>query len=77
MAEVLFPVLSEQDPEGEGVLATWLVADGDVVGEGQLIGEVMVAKVSADLTAPASGQVHLLVAEEAVVRQGQPVATVE
>jgi pyruvate/2-oxoglutarate dehydrogenase complex dihydrolipoamide acyltransferase (E2) component len=77
MAQVLFPVLSEKDPEGDGVLATWLVADGDVVAEGQLIGEVMVEKVSADVTAPTSGQVQLLVAEEAVVRQGQPIATVE
>lgn len=77
MAEVLFPVLSKEDPSGEGVVATWLVANGDVVVEGQLIGEVMVEKVSAELTAPASGQVHLLVAEEAVVRQGQPVATVD
>ncbi|GEO95181.1 hypothetical protein KTU01_13040 [Kocuria turfanensis] len=42
MTDVLFPSLHESDPETEGVLATWFVADGDTVAAGQLLGEVQV-----------------------------------
>ena len=45
MAEVLFPRLSEEEPDAEGVLATWFVSDGDQVASGQLLAEVMVEKV--------------------------------
>ena len=76
MTEVPFPRLSEK-PDAEGVLATWFVADGDPVGEGQLIGEVMVDKVSGEVHATASGRIHILVAEEQVVRQGQAIAQVD
>ena len=77
MADVFFPRLSEKEPTGEGVLATWFVSDGDQVASGQLIGEVMVEKVSADVVAPATGQIHLLVAEEQAARQGDVIANVD
>lgn len=76
MPEVLFPKLSENEPTAEGVLATWFVADGDQVASGQLIAEVMVDKVSAEVTAPAGGRIRLLVSEDQPVRQGEAIAKV-
>ena len=76
MADVLFPRLSEEEPNAEGVLATWFVSDGDQVASGQLLGEAMVEKVSGEVTAPTSGQVHLLVSEDQTVRQGEVIAQV-
>ena len=76
MADVLFPKLSEEEPNAEGVLATWFVSDGDQVASGQLLGEVMVEKVSGEVTAPMSGRVHLLVSEDQAVRQGEVIAQV-
>lgn len=77
MADVLFPRLSEKVPAAEGVLATWFVSDGDQVASGQLLGEVMVEKVSAEVVAPVSGQFHLLVREGQTVRQGEVIALVD
>ena len=77
MAEVFFPQLSEEDPAAEGVLATWFVSDGDQVASGQLLGEVMVDKVSGEVVAPAAGHVRLLVAEEQTARQGDVIAHVD
>ena len=77
MTDVLFPALSAETPDAEGVLATWFVADGDQVAAGQLLGEVMVDKVSGDVVAPAPGRVRLIAAEDQVVRQGQPIARIE
>ncbi len=77
MTDVFFPKLSEKDPTAEGVLATWLVSDGDQVVSGQLLGEVMVDKVSGEVVAPAAGHVHLLVAEEQAARQGDVIASVD
>ena len=77
MADVLFPRLSEQEPAAEGVLATWFVSDGDQVAGGQLLGEVMVEKVSGEVVAPTSGRVRLLVSEDQTVRQGEVIAQVD
>jgi pyruvate/2-oxoglutarate dehydrogenase complex dihydrolipoamide acyltransferase (E2) component len=76
-ADVLFPRLSQEQPDAEGVLATWFVVEGDEVMQGQLIGEVMVEKVSGEVHAPAAGHVHLLVAEDQTARQGEVIAQVE
>ena len=77
MADVLFPRLSEEEPTAEGVLATWFVSDGDQVASGQLLGEVMVDKVSGDVVAPTSGRVRLLLGEDQTVRQGDVIARVD
>ncbi|MDN5794870.1 MAG: lipoyl domain-containing protein [Intrasporangium sp.] len=77
MTDVLFPALSKESPEAEGVLSTWFVADGSAVAADQLIAEVQVDKVSAELLAPVAGTIRLLVDEEAVVKQGTPVATID
>jgi pyruvate/2-oxoglutarate dehydrogenase complex dihydrolipoamide acyltransferase (E2) component len=77
VTEVFFPQLSEKDPIAEGVLATWFVSDGDQVASGQLLGEVMVDKVSAEVVAPATGYFHLLVAEGQIAQQGDVIARVD
>ena len=77
MTDVLFPPLSKENPDTEGILATWFVSDGAAVTSDQLVAEVQVDKVSADVVAPVSGVIHLLVAEEAVVTQGAPIARIE
>ncbi len=75
--EITFPVLSEKDPTGEGVVGTWFARDGETVADGQLIAEVQVDKVSADVHAVASGVLRHVVAEEAVSNQGAVIAVIE
>lgn len=77
MTDVLFPPLSKETPDAEGVLSTWFVTDGATVAVDQLLAEVQVDKVSAEVPAPAGGVVHLLVDEEATVRQGAAIARIE
>ena len=76
MTEVLFPTLSEQQPQSEGVLSTWFVSDGDSVKQDQLLAEVQVDKVSAEVPAPAPGVITLLVKEDDAVIQGTPIARI-
>jgi pyruvate/2-oxoglutarate dehydrogenase complex dihydrolipoamide acyltransferase (E2) component len=75
--EVRFPVMSEEDPTGEGVVGTWFARDGETVAEGQLIAEVQVDKVSSDVEAPASGILRHRVAEEAETHQGAVIAVID
>ena len=65
MTDVVFPSLSEETPDAEGVLATWFVSEGASVAADQLLAEVQVDKVAAEVLAPAAGVVHRLVEEEA------------
>lgn len=76
MTEVLFPELSAKDPDTEGVVATWFVRTGDHVAADQLIAEVQVDKVSAEVPSPAAGTVELLVDEGESVVQSTPIARV-
>jgi pyruvate/2-oxoglutarate dehydrogenase complex dihydrolipoamide acyltransferase (E2) component len=77
VTDVPFPEVSQKDPEAEGVLATWFVADGDQVAEGNLIAEVAVDKVDMEIPAPAAGTIHLLATEGDVIKQGTIVARIE
>lgn len=77
MTDVVFPALSKETPDAEGVLATWFVAEGASVAADQLLAEVQVDKVSADVVAPAAGVVHLLVDEDTAVRQGTTIARID
>lgn len=77
MADVAFPPLAKEDPDTVGVLSTWFVRDGDRVRADQVLAEVQVDKVSAEVPSPADGVVHLLVPEEAEVVQGAPIARVD
>ena len=63
--------------DAEGVLATWFVSEGARVTPDQLLAEVQVDKVSADVVAPSAGVVHLLVDEDSAVRQGTPIARID
>lgn len=76
MTEVLFPMMSS-DPEDEGVVGTWFVLDGESVTAGQLVAEVQVDKVSADVEAPAAGTLHHVKAEGDVLAQGEVIARIE
>jgi pyruvate/2-oxoglutarate dehydrogenase complex dihydrolipoamide acyltransferase (E2) component len=75
--DVIFPVMSEKDPTGEGVVGTWYALDGETVADGQLIAEVQVDKVSADVEAPASGVLRHVIPEEGVCAQGTVIARIE
>ena len=77
MTDVLFPALSKESPHAVGVLATWFVPEGATVSASQLIAEVQVDKVAAEVVAPVAGVVHLLVDEEASVVQGAPIARID
>ena len=77
MTDVRFPQLSEEQPDAEGVLVTWFVSDGDQVTSGQLLGEVMVEKVSGDVVAPVAGRARLLIGEDKATRQGAVIARVD
>lgn len=76
MVDVPFPPLSQSEPDKEGVVATWFVAEGETVVAGQLLAEVQMDKVSAEVDSPADGVVHLTVAEQVPLRQGQQIATI-
>jgi pyruvate dehydrogenase E2 component (dihydrolipoamide acetyltransferase) len=74
--EILMPRLS--DAVEEGVLVTWFVEPGATVTEGDLIAEIQVEKVSAEVRAPAAGRVaELLVEPGAVVPQEAVLAVLE
>lgn len=77
MTDLVFPELSSQRPEAEGVVTRWFVADGERVTAGQLVGEVQVDKVDAEVAAPADGVFRMVVAVDDVARQGEVIARVE
>lgn len=77
MTDVLFPVMSAERAEAEGVVATWYVATGESVAAGQTLADVQMDKVDAEVVAPAAGTVTLLVAEGDAVRQGSVVARLD
>ncbi len=74
--EIVMPHLSEVAEEG--VLVTWFVAPGAIVREGDLVAEVQVEKVAAEVRAPAGGRIgSLLVEPGGVVRQGEIITAIE
>ena len=75
--EVLFPVLSTENPDAEGVVATWFVENGESLRQGQLVAEVQMDKVSADVEAPVAGVIRRIVAEGGVIRQNLAIAVIE
>jgi pyruvate/2-oxoglutarate dehydrogenase complex dihydrolipoamide acyltransferase (E2) component len=77
MTDVLFPPLSAERPQSEGVVATWFVTEGETVRADQLLAEVQVDKVAAEVPAPAAGVVHILVPEDQAVVQGTPIARID
>lgn len=76
MTDLHFPQLSAERPDATGVLATWYAADGDAVADGQLVAEVQMDKVDAEVLAPDAGTIRLLVAEGEEVAQGALIARI-
>ncbi|MBN9374490.1 MAG: lipoyl domain-containing protein [Cellulomonas sp.] len=77
MTDIVFPALSTQRPDAEGVVTRWFVADGERVTTGQLVGEVQVDKVDAEVDAPADGVLRQVVAVDGVARQGEVIGRVD
>lgn len=75
--EVLFPMMSKEEPDAEGVVGTWFVNHGETVVAGQVIAEVQVDKVSQDVEAPIAGIMYQLIAEDVGLRQGEPLARID
>ncbi|HEV8024954.1 MAG TPA: biotin/lipoyl-containing protein [Candidatus Nanopelagicales bacterium] len=73
---ITFPEMSN-DPDAEGVVATWFANTGETVKAGQVIAEVMVDKVSVDVEAPIGGTITCLVEEEGTAKQGQEIARID
>lgn len=76
MTDVFFPKMTEDGAEN-GVLATWYVADGEQVKVEQLLAEVALDKVDAEVLAPVAGVVRLVVEEGAELAQGSLIARLE
>lgn len=76
MTDVLVPTIDKDTADAEAVVSTWFAADGETVREGQLIAEASVDKASAEVSAPASGVLHIVVAEGDVARQQTVIATI-
>ena len=75
--QVLFPMMSEKEPDSEGVVGTWFVNHGETVAAGQVIAEVQVEKVSQEVEAPVAGVLYQHVAEGVGIRQGEPLARID
>ncbi len=74
--EVLMPRLSETTDEG--VVVTWFVEPGAMVREGDLVAEVQVEKMSAEVRAPVAGRIgELRIAPGGVVAQGALLVVIE
>jgi pyruvate/2-oxoglutarate dehydrogenase complex dihydrolipoamide acyltransferase (E2) component len=77
MTDVLFPQMSKESPSAEGVVSTWFVADGERVAANQLIAEVQVDKVAAEVLAPVAGTIQLVVSEDESTAQGAVLARID
>ncbi|MFI5341344.1 MAG: biotin/lipoyl-containing protein [Candidatus Methylomirabilales bacterium] len=76
MIEVRMPNLGEGVTEG--TIVRWLKAEGDAVGEGEILAEIMTDKVNVEFESPAAGIVRKLhFAEEAVVKVGSLIALLD
>tara|TARA_R110001592_G_scaffold73957_3_gene225113 strand:- start:13 stop:246 length:234 start_codon:yes stop_codon:yes gene_type:complete len=74
--ELLIPHdLWEEDDEA--VITSWLVSDGASVSEGDMVAELMVAKIQYELHATATGTLTILKEIDDVVAKGDCVATIE
>lgn len=73
--DVLIPHdLWEEDDEA--VITSWLVSDGSSVSEGDMVAELMVAKIQYELLSPGTGTLTILKEIDDVVAKGDCVATI-
>jgi pyruvate dehydrogenase E2 component (dihydrolipoamide acetyltransferase) len=73
--DIIVPRVSENTEEG--VLVTWFVEPGTTVHEGDLVAEVQVEKISAEVRAAGDGTIELLVEPGGIVVQGHPIAVLD
>lgn len=73
--DIIVPRVSENTEEG--ILVTWFVEPGASVREGDLVAEVQVEKMSAEVRAAADGTIELLVEPGGLVVQGRPIAVLD
>jgi len=74
--ELTMPMLGEVMEEG--LVSSWKVAEGDTVGEGQIVLEIETDKAMAEVEAPASGTLtKILVQEGETVPINTPLAMIE
>ncbi|RMF38838.1 MAG: biotin attachment protein [Alphaproteobacteria bacterium] len=64
------------DGDEECVVTAWLASDGGKVTEGALIAEIMTAKVQYEITAPATGTLHIVKAQDEVAAKGDVIGTI-
>ncbi|MEP2614126.1 lipoyl domain-containing protein, partial [Marinobacter alexandrii] len=64
------------EEDDEAVITSWLVSDGSSVSEGDMVAELMVAKIQYELLAPATGTLSILKEIDDVVAKGDCVATI-
>jgi pyruvate/2-oxoglutarate dehydrogenase complex dihydrolipoamide acyltransferase (E2) component len=65
------------DDDSEGAISTWLFDDGDKVGKGDVICEVMNEKVASEIEAPEGGILKIQVQAETPVRRGDVIASIQ
>jgi len=64
--------------EDEGIVSTWFVREGATVEEGDLLCEIQVEKVDADVLAPTDGTLdEILVPEDGEFARGDVLARIE
>jgi len=68
----------EDADEDEGIVSTWFVTEGAAVDDGDLLCEIQVEKVDADVLAPAAGTLaEILVDEDGEFARGDVLARIE
>jgi pyruvate/2-oxoglutarate dehydrogenase complex dihydrolipoamide acyltransferase (E2) component len=65
------------DTEDEGVIFSWVYADGALVEQGRLVAELTVEKAQLELNAPATVRLTILAPAETVVRKGTVIGRIE
>ena len=76
MIDVRMPSLGEGVTEG--TIVRWLKAEGEPVGEGEALAEIMTDKVNVEFESPATGIVRKLhFPEETAVKVGTVIASLE
>lgn len=76
MTEVKIPDDQWSDDK-EAVITSWSYEDGAEVKEGDTVAEIMVEKAQIEISAPASGVLHIREPEDAIVSRGAVIATIE
>lgn len=64
------------DDDSEGAISTWFFEDGDKVGAGDVVCEVMNEKVATEITATSSGVLKIVVPAETPVLKGAVIARI-